>query len=151
MRLLLGMALIAGTTVAVPPASATGPLVLRAGLQMSCFGCGWREDGLMQGRLVGFANGAPVNEVFASDFGYDEPAATCPTEGYGWMRFEPYGHTLSWSRLGTTVSAMIVAGDGVIVGGGEGTFVVTSPLGNPCGRSAVAEMDLTIAYLGWPS
>lgn len=140
-RSLLGAALaLVAFAAPAPPASALGPYTLDLDATIACFGCGV-TFGSLTGDVVAGVGGFRTGAQITGDFTHDGPPASCPiTSSASGSMTTSDGYTTSFNltRLGGDVLATF--DDGSVA---TGTFVVTSPLGNPCGGPVTAHITLT--------
>lgn len=113
------IAAVCGT--ASQPAAATG-LAYVGTLHIGCFGCGTFGPGGNSGAITTTVGPATLT------FTVNESPALCPLvgDGFGVVNGAING-TLTWVRVGavwhTTFNGLP----------GDGVFLITSPVGNPCG------------------
>lgn len=125
MKLSLALAafgLVAGVAGGSPASAGAGAFT--GTVHINCFGCGVSAG---TGAFTLFPGGP-----FWADFWVDEPSAPCPLVGTAQGRFwGSVNGDFTWTRVG---SQLDIRTNGVP---GEGSFTITSPVGNPCGMTNV--------------
>jgi hypothetical protein len=134
-RTLVAAGLVAALgAVPATPASATGAGAFTGTVHINCFGCGLSGG---TGHFTLDGTGAP----FVASFTVNEPASTCPAIGTAEGTFSgAVNGRFTWTRYGTYLD---IRTNGLP---GSGHFVITSPVGNPCGGPVAATVTGTIAF-----
>lgn len=129
---LAAVGLVAGVAGGSPASAGAGAFT--GTVTINCFGCGVSNG---TGAFTLWPGGP-----FWADFTVTDPAgAQCLVTGTARGRF--YGSVngyFEWTRIG---SHLLMSTNGLP---GSGVFVVTSPLGNPCGGSAEAFVSGTLVF-----
>lgn len=142
-----GMAAIA--VASTTPASATpgGAFAFTGSTTLTCFGCGHRDNQKANLSVTG-ASLAPATFVAApatADFSIDEEGGVlCLVTGSanGTVSGGGLNVTFNWTRVGA-VAVILTAGS--VDGAGVAAFVVTDPVGPPCGGQVTASFAGAVA------
>jgi hypothetical protein len=150
-----GLVALTGSTLSSLPAQADGPdaLAFTCTAHLPHFGSGLVETdgtcGDANGGIrfhIGLRDGVPVATTsdFTAQFSYFDSPVVCPAIGsaYGMATFGPTSENFQATRLGAVLIVTLSDGTGgaADLGAAVGTFVVTSPLGNPCGSPVTAQI-----------
>jgi hypothetical protein len=137
----IGLAAAVAGTVAFggSPAGAAGAGAFAGDASIDCFGCGTSDcsASLTVGGVVGTA--PAVGAAATTSCTANEPAdVTCVVSGSASGRVEGSVNVdFNWTRVG---AAAVITTSGDINGAGAAVFVVTSPVGNPCGQAVAAKV-----------
>jgi hypothetical protein len=121
------------------PVNAAGAGAYTGTANIDCFGCGV-STGTACLNLTGVYNGyVAVNGQACATYTVNEPAGvTCVVTGSASGTVTGVVNvSFNWTRVGATA---VITTSGDINGAGVAAFVVTSPVGNPCGGAVTAQV-----------
>ena len=128
----------AAVGVTAAPASAEGALVLTGSAEIACFGCG-ASQGSAQLTVAGVHDGTVIaGPITARYVAQEGGGATCAVSGVAQGSYSGVlSGEFSWTRVGAVA---VVSLTGEHNGAGVVGFLVTSPLGAPCGQPITATL-----------
>jgi hypothetical protein len=138
----LAAAALAYGTVAAPPASAApGGVAFLGTANIQCFGCA-NSQGNASLTVAGTVGGSLASGSATATYTGGPAGLSCLVSGNasgsvsGAVNLDFF-----WTRVGAVA---VISTSGDITGQGVATFVVTSPLGIPCGTSVTAQVAGTV-------
>jgi hypothetical protein len=137
-----GLATAVATSI-TPASAAPGAVAFVGSANITCFGCG-DSAGTASLTGVGVVNGGAANGSASATYTvHEDTGAGCIVSGTASGSVSGAVNVdFNWTRVGAVA---VISTTGDVNGQGVAAFVVTSPVGNPCGGAVSAEVAGAVA------
>jgi hypothetical protein len=136
-----GLATAVATSI-TPASAATGAIAFVGDAHITCFGCG-DSGGTANLTGAGVGGSASTGTATATYTVHEDTGAGCIVSGTASGNVVGVVNVdFNWTRVGAVA---VISTTGDINGQGVAAFVVTSPIGNPCGGAVSAEVAGAVA------